>query len=187
MANRFYITGDDRADELLATDPLALLIGMLLDQQVPMEWAFVGPLRLEERLGHLDAVTIAEMDPAEFEALAKEKPAIHRFPGSMAKRIQELCRHLVEHYDGDAAGVWRGVATGHDLLARLVALPGFGDEKARIFLAVLAKRFGETPPGWAEAAAPFSDDTPRSVADVTSAERLEQVREWKRANKGKEA
>jgi uncharacterized HhH-GPD family protein len=186
MKGTLAVTGDHDADHLLNTDPLALLIGMLLDQQVPMEWAFIGPHRLRERMGgKLDAATIASMPLDELEKVFKGPPALHRFPGSMAKRTQQLCQHLVEHYRGDAAAVWRDAATGEELFARLRALPGFGDEKAKIFTALLAKRLGVRPPGWEKAAGPFADDTPRSVADIDSAETLEQVRLWKRAMKAK--
>lgn len=178
------ITGDPDADRLLEREPLALLIGMLLDQQVPMEWAFRGPATLKERLGGtLDARAIADMDPEAFAAICATKPAIHRFPGSMATRIQQLCAHLVERYDGDAGRVWRGVRSGEALLARLEELPGYGDEKARIFLAILAKRLGKRPAGWEAAAAPFSDGEPRSVADVADPESLARVREWKKMMK----
>jgi uncharacterized HhH-GPD family protein len=180
------ITGDEQADRLLEESPLALLIGMLLDQQVPMEWAFRAPHRLRERLGdRLDADTVAELDADELLAAFKGPPALHRFPGSMARRTQDLCRHLVEHYEGDAAALWRDATTGDELLTRLRALPGFGDEKARIFTALLAKRFAVRPAGWEEAAGPFSDATPRSVADIDSAASLESVRTWKRAQKAK--
>lgn len=180
------VTGDEDADRLLEEDPLALLIGMLLDQQVPMEWAFRSPHRLHERLGGaLGVHRIAAMDEGELEAVFKEKPALHRFPGSMAKRTQALAGHIVEEHDADPASIWRDAADGSDLLERLRTLPGFGDEKARIFLAVLAKRFGVTPDGWEEAAAPYSDATPRSVADIDSPEALESVRQWKRAQKGR--
>jgi uncharacterized HhH-GPD family protein len=179
-----YITGREDADRLLNTDPLALLIGMLLDQQVPMEWAFMGPATLRERLGgRLDAAGIAAMDPDDLLTVAKGPPAIHRFPGSMAKRIQALCAAVVEEYDGAAANVWAGVESGDELLARLKRLPGYGDEKARIFVAILAKRFGVRPHGWREAAGPFGDDTPRSVADVHDEASLAQVRAFKKAKK----
>lgn len=178
------VTGDPEADRLLVEDPLALLIGMLLDQQVPMEWAFSSPLRLKERLGGtLDAGRIAALPLEELEAVFKGPPALHRYPGSMAKRTQQLCQHLVEEHGGDAAAVWTGVASGADLLRRLKALPGYGGEKAKIFLALLAKRFGVAPAGWEEAAAPFSDTIPRSVADVDSADALQRVREFKKAKK----
>jgi uncharacterized HhH-GPD family protein len=180
------VTGDEDADRLLEDDPLALLIGMLLDQQVPMEWAFRSPHRLRERLGgELDVRRIAEMEESELEAVFKEKPALHRYPGSMAKRTQELARHIVGEHDADPASIWRQAADGGDLLDRVRALPGFGDEKARIFVAVLAKRFDVTPGGWEEAAAPYSDDTPRSVADIDSPEALGAVRQWKKAQKAR--
>jgi uncharacterized HhH-GPD family protein len=174
------VTGDAEADQLLVDEPLALVIGMLLDQQVPMEWAFAGPLRLRGRLGGLDAAHIAGLDPAELEAAFKGPPAVHRFPGSMAKRVQALCQTLVDDYGGDAAAIWSDVTTGPQLLARVHALPGFGVEKAKIFTALLAKRFGVRPEGWEAATAPFSDGEPRSVADIGSAEQLARVRAWKK-------
>ena len=184
MKGTLYITGDKEADDLLNTDPLALLLGMLLDQQVPMEWAFIAPSFLKERLGgRLDAAEIAAMDPDEFLVHAKGPRAIHRFPGSMAKRVQSVCQALVDGYDGKAENLWNDVASGDELFARLKALPGFGDEKSRIFLAILGKRIGEAPPGWQEAAGPFGDDVPRSVADVHDEASLAKVREWKKAKK----
>ena len=178
------VTGDPAADQLLTDDPLALMIGMLLDQQVPMEWAFSGPLKLRDRLGgRLDPAEIAAYDPDKLDVVFRGPPALHRFPGSMAKRTQALCQHLVEHYDGRAAGVWEGAATGPELVKRVKALPGFGGEKAKIFSAMLAKRFGVRPDGWEQATAPFSDDQPRSVADIDSAESLAKVRAWKKAMK----
>jgi len=184
MAGTLYITGDEDADRLLNTDPLALLLGMLLDQQVPMEWAFKGPSVLRERLGgHLDAKAIAAMDPEELVAAFLEKPALHRFPGSMARRAYDLCVHLTEQYGGDAAAVWETAPDGEELFRRLRALPGFGQEKSQIFLALLAKRMGQAPPGWERFAGVFADDTPRSVADCTSPATLAQVREFKRAMK----
>ncbi len=189
-ASTFYMTGDPEADGLLGSEPLALLIGMLLDQQVPMEWAFGAPARLKERLGGtLDATAIAAMDPDELLAAFKGPPALHRFPGSMGKRTQALCSALVEEYGGRAEAVWEGAPSGSELLRRLKALPGFGDEKARIFLAVLGKRLAVRPPGWEEAAAPFSDERRRSVADATSPQARGDVRAVKRertaAGKGK--
>ena len=178
------VTGDPEADKLLVDDPLALTIGMLLDQQVPMEWAFSGPLRLRDKLGgRIDATEIAALDPTDLEAMFKGPPALHRYPGSMANRTQALCQYLVDHYGGDAAAVWTGVDDGGELLRRVMALPGFGTDKARIFTALLAKRFGVRPPGWEEATAPFSDDQPRSVADIDSVESLQRVRSWKKAMK----
>lgn len=180
------VTGDHDADQLLLDDPFALLLAMMLDQQVPMEWAFKSPSRLKERIpDEFSAAGLAEMDPEKAEAAFKEKPALHRFPGSMARRAQELARHIVDHYDGDAGRVWTEAATGPELLKRLKALPGYGDEKAKIFLAVLAKRFDVTPEGWETAAAPFSDPTPRTVADIDSPEALAEVRAWKKAQKAK--
>ena len=180
------ITGNTDADQLLMSDPLALLIGMQLDQQVPMEWAFMGPYTLQNRLeGKLDATAIAAMPPEAVEELFRQKPAMHRYPASMAKRTYALCQYLVEHYDGDAEAVWRTADSGAELKKRLRALPGYGEEKAKIFMAILAKRLGVAPPGWEAAAAPFSDATPRSVADVDSAESLERVREFKKAMKAK--
>jgi uncharacterized HhH-GPD family protein len=175
------VTGDPEADQLLTDDPLALMIGMLLDQQIPMEWAFAGPLKLRERMGgRLDAAEIAAADPAEFEAIFRGPPALHRFPGSMAKRTQALCQYLVDNHGGDAAAVWHGVEDGSELVRRIRALPGFGGEKSKIFAAMLAKRFGVRPPGWEAATAPFSDDEPRSVADIDSPENLQRVRDWKK-------
>ena len=177
------VTGDPAADHLLNTDPLALLIGMLLDQQVPMEWAFRGPATLVNRLGGLDAGAVADMDPEAFLEACRAKPAIHRFPRSMAGRIQDLCRHLVDHHGGDAADIWRGASDGADLSRRLRALPGYGAEKTMIFVAILAKRIGVAPEGWEAAAGPFADDVPRSVADIDSPEALATVRAWKKAQK----
>ena len=177
------VTGDPAADHLLNTDPLALLVGMLLDQQVPMEWAFRGPATLVNRLGGLDAGAVADMDPEAFLEACRAKPAIHRFPRSMAGRIQDLCRHLVDHHGGDAADIWRGASDGADLSRRLRALPGYGAEKTMIFVAVLAKRMGVAPEGWEAAAGPFADDVPRSVADIDSPEALATVRAWKKAQK----
>jgi uncharacterized HhH-GPD family protein len=178
------ITGDADADRLLVDNPLALLIGMLLDQQVPMGWAFRGPFTLRERLGgSLDAETIAAMGPDKIEAIFRDKPAMHRYPGSMGQRTHALCAYVVEHYDGDAAAIWRDAPSGEEVYRRLRELPGYGEEKSKIFLAILGKRLGLGPPGWEEAAAPFSDSTPRSVADVGSAESLERVREFKKARK----
>jgi uncharacterized HhH-GPD family protein len=178
------ITGNPEADHLLVTDPLALLIGMLLDQQVPMEWAFGSPYRLKERLGgRLDATEIAAMDPAAVQEVFRQKPPLHRYPGSMATRVQALCQHLVEHYGGDAAAVWESAGSGGDLYARLRALPGYGEQKSKIFLALLGKRLGRAPVGWQEHAGDYADSTPRSVADVDSRDALQRVREFKRAKK----
>jgi uncharacterized HhH-GPD family protein len=177
------ITGDPAADDLLVSDPLALVIGMLLDQQVPMEWAFRGPATLRDRLGRLDCAAIAAMSPEDLEAVFKEKPALHRYPGSMAKRTHALCVQVVEEYGGDAGNIWKGVKDPQVLFERIRALPGYGDEKAKIFLAILGKRLQVAPKGWEEYAAPFSDDNPRSVADIDSPENLQRVRAWKQAQK----
>ena len=180
------VTGDENIDRFLVDDPLALLIGMLLDQQVPMEWAFRGPYTLRERLGagdRLDATAIAALGPDKVEELFRAKPALHRFPGSMGKRTHALCQYIVDEYGGDTEAVWREAASGDELLTRLKTLPGFGDEKAKIFLALLGKRLSAAPPGWEEAAAPFSDSSPRSVADIDSRESFQRVREWKRMQK----
>ncbi|GAA3255182.1 HhH-GPD-type base excision DNA repair protein [Streptomyces lavendulae] len=174
------------ADALLSRSPLAALVGMLLDQQVPMEWAFSGPYTIARRLGadDLDADAIAAMDPEAFAALLSQKPAVHRYPGSMAKRIQQLCAYLVEHYDGDAEAVWRDVASGDELLGRLKALPGFGEQKAKIFLALLGKRLGVRPKGWREAAGDYGRaNVYRSAADITGPESLAKVREFKQTQK----
>jgi len=179
------VTGIPEADQLLVTDPLALLIGMLLDQQVPMEWAFKGPLTLQQRLGGLDAAAIAAMGPDALVDVFCTKPAMHRYPAVMARRTHELCQFLVDRYDGDAEKVWKGVRSGDELYRRMRELPGYGEEKAKIFMAILAKRLGKKPAGWEQAAAPFSDDVPRSVADISSPEALQEVRAFKKAQKAK--
>jgi uncharacterized HhH-GPD family protein len=173
------------ANDLLADDSLALLIGMLLDQQIPMEKAFTSPWELRERLGgSLDASTIAEYDPAAFEELFRTPPALHRFPAAMAKRVQELGRILVERYGGDPAAVWSGAATGEELVARVATLPGFGAQKARIFAALLAKQYDVQPPGWREAAGTYGEaDVFRSVADVVDDASLQKVRAYKQQMK----
>ncbi len=182
----FPVTGDPDADQLLADNPLALLLGMMLDQQVPMEWAFAGPAKLVRRLdGPLDAASLVALGPDRVEELFREKPALHRFPGSMGKRAFALCQAIVDDHGGDAAAVWTGAADGADLSKRLQALPGFGKEKSQIFVALLAKRFGVRPRGWQEAAGPFADATPRSVADIGSREAFTEVRAWKKAQKQK--
>ncbi|MEU9167088.1 HhH-GPD-type base excision DNA repair protein [Streptomyces sp. NPDC048420] len=181
-----HLAQDPEADELLGRSPLAALVGMLLDQQVPMEWAFKGPRTIADRLGagDLDAHEIAAQDPEAFAALLSEKPAVHRYPGSMAKRIQQLCQYLVEHYDGRAELVWKGVADGRELLRRLQELPGFGQQKAQIFLALLGKQLGVTPSGWREAAGAYGEaGSFRSVADITGPESLGKVRAHKQEMK----
>jgi uncharacterized HhH-GPD family protein len=176
-----WLTGDPEADQLLAADDNALLIGMILDQQVPMEKAFSGPLVIAQRMGgSLDVAAIAASDEDEFVALCSRPPAIHRFPASMAKRVRQCCQVLVERYDGQAANVWRDAATGAAVKAALASLPGFGSDKAAIFTAVLGKRRGVTPPGWREAAGYYGEpDTYRSVADIVDADSLQRVRETK--------
>ncbi|GGO44473.1 (Fe-S)-cluster assembly protein [Streptomyces daqingensis] len=174
------------ADELLSRSPLAALTGMLLDQQVPMEWAFTGPYTIAQRMGadDLDAHAIAARDPEQFAALLSQKPAVHRYPGSMAKRVQQLCQYLVDHYDGDASAVWRGAATGKEVLDRLNALPGYGKQKSQIFLALLGKQMGVTPEGWREAAGAYGErGAHRSAADITGQESLERVRAYKQEAK----
>jgi uncharacterized HhH-GPD family protein len=174
------------ADALLASDPLALLLGMLLDQQVPMEWAFGAPYRLAQRLerASLDAGEIAGYEPEEFVKVMAGPPALHRYPASMAGRVQALCAEVAQRYGGDAAAVWRTAGTGAELLRRLKALPGFGEQKARIFVALLGKQLGVCPPGWREAAGTYGEDgSRRSAADVTDAGSLAEVRALKLAAK----
>ena len=180
-----WITGDDAADRLLAQDPFALLLGMLLDQQVAMETAFAGPHKILERLGSLEPAAVADADPDDFAALCATPPAVHRYPGSMAGRIQAVARAVVDDYAGDVTRLWTdGEPDGREVLRRLKALPGFGDQKARIFLALLGKQCGVTPTGWREAAGAYGEDgSRRSIADVTDPDSLAQVRETKRAAK----
>jgi uncharacterized HhH-GPD family protein len=182
-------SGDPEADELLEVDPLALVIGMVLDQQVPLEKAFRGPLDLRERLGEdLDAAHIAAMDPDELVAAFAERPALHRFPASMAKRVQETCAVIADQYGGDAASIWTGAADGTDLYERVRALPGFGEQKARIFVALLAKRLGVKPDGWEKAAGRFGEPgTFQSVADIDGPESLARVRAYKKQMKAAHA
>ncbi|HXV95128.1 MAG TPA: HhH-GPD-type base excision DNA repair protein [Gaiellaceae bacterium] len=173
-----YFTGDDEADRLLAEEPLALLVGFVLDQQVTVQKAFSGPLELKRRLGSFDAATIAAADPGELEELFRRKPAIHRFPGNMARRVQELSAAVVEDYGGRAERVWLDAESGEDLERRLLDLPGIGPMKARSLLAILGKRFGVRPPGW-EHVAP----THPTLGDVDSYEALEDYQAQKRAHK----
>ena len=176
------LSQDPDADALLARAPLALLLGMALDQQIPMEKAFRGPYVLAERLDGLDARTLAEHP--DLAAVMAEPPAVHRFPGSMATRLQQLCRALVEDYDGEAEQLWAGVEDGRELLRRIKALPGFGDQKARILVALLGKQYGVQPAGWREAAGDYGPDgVRRSVADVTGPETLLEVRAYKQSVK----
>ncbi|MBM3718555.1 MAG: Fe-S cluster assembly protein HesB [Actinobacteria bacterium] len=183
MSGTLYITGNSAADALLNSNGTALMIGMLLDQQVPMEWAFKGAHTLRQRLGHLDPARIAAMDPESFLAVCLDRPAIHRFPKAMAGRIQGLCALLEDRYEGRAENIWRGVDDASVLFSRLREFPGFGEEKAQIFVALLAKRFGVKPRGWKRAAGVFSDSKPRTVADITSPATLAKVRAWKKAEK----
>lgn len=185
MDHDLHFTGDAAADQLLSTDPLALIIGMLLDQQVPMETAFAGPHKLHERLGGFDAAGLAAMDPDELTDVMRQTPAVHRYPGSMAKRIVALCAAVVEDYDGDVSRLWAdGEPDGADILRRLKKLPGYGEQKARIFLALLGKQCGLTAPGWREAAGEYGEEgARRSIADVVDEDTLLQVRETKRAMK----
>jgi uncharacterized HhH-GPD family protein len=176
--DRLHFTGNDNADRLLAEDPLALLIGFALDQQVTVPTAFLGPQKLKERLGTLDAKAIAQLDPAELEAVFRQKPAVHRFPGNMSRRVQELCAALVDEYGGRAENVWGEAADGDDLRKRIGSLPGFGEMKTTSLGAVLAKRFGVT------VAEPLVPNHP-TLGDVDSAEALARYQEAKRAHKAK--
>lgn len=186
MTRTLYITGVQSADALLNRDGTALMIGMLLDQQVPMEWAFTGPFTIRKRLGHLNAKRIAAMNVDEFVAVCSEKPAIHRFPKSMATRIHGLCVALTENYDGKGANVWRDVEDAKELMSRLRKLPGYGQEKAEIFIALLGKRFGVRPKSWKKYAGVFSDARPRSVADIYSAATLLKVRGFKQLQRARD-
>lgn len=179
---RLQLTSDPAADALLSDDPFALLLGMLLDQQIPMETAFAGPRKIADRLGGLDPETIAGYDPEAFAAVCAQTPAVHRFPGSMAKRIQDLAREIVDRYRGDAAALWTdGDPDGAEVLRRLRALPGFGEQKARIFLALLGKQYGVTPRGWRAAAGDYGKSgTHMSIADVVDKGSLDQVRAYKK-------
>jgi len=175
-------TQDPKANELLETDPLALLIGMVLDQQVKMEKAFAGPLELKRRLGHLDVRKIAAMDPDRLDAVFRERPALHRFPGNMARRVQAMCQTVVREFGGDGGSVWREARDGAELAARIKQLPGFGEMKVKIMVAVLAKKFGVKPPGWEKYAANW-----HTVADVDSVETMARAREVKREMKAAHA
>jgi uncharacterized HhH-GPD family protein len=178
-------TGDADADRLLTDNGFALLVGMLLDQQVPMEWAFRGPLELRNRLGGLDATAIAAMDPDEVVAAFVAKPALHRYPASMAKRVHDLAAFVGERYGGDARRIWSGVDDPKVLLARLQELPGYGQQKARIFLAILGKRLGVAPPGWEAVTGDYGLPGHRSIADVDGPGAIDKVRSYKQAMKAK--
>jgi uncharacterized HhH-GPD family protein len=178
VPDRLYYTDDDEANALIARDPLALLIGFVLDQQVPVQKAFSGPRELERRLGSLDAAAIAGMETGELERVFAERPAIHRFPGSMARRVQDFCAAIASEYDGHAERVWTEAVDGRDLQRRLLALPGIGEMKAKTIVSVLAKRFGVTPPGWEEVAPQH-----RTLGDVDSSAALADYQAAKRAHK----
>ena len=183
------LTSDPAADALLSEEPFALLVGMLLDQQIAMEVAFAGPLKIADRLGGIDARLIAGADPERFAAICAQSPAVHRFPGSMAKRIQELARAIVDCYGGNTAGLWTdGEPDGPEVLRRLKALPGFGEQKSKIFLALLGKQYGVTPRGWRAAAGDYGrDGTHMSIADVVDKGSLDQVRAYKKKMKAAKA
>jgi uncharacterized HhH-GPD family protein len=184
-----HITGDDQADALLSRDPLALLIGMVLDQQVPIEKAFSSPADLLQRLGGkgpLNAATIAAMDPEELGDIFRERPALHRYPGSMAGRVQAVCRVITDEYDNLADNIWKGVKSGDELMDRLRTLPGFGEQKAKIFAALLGKQLGVCPEGWRKVTTPYGKEgSSLSVADITDPESLLKVRATKKAMKAK--
>jgi uncharacterized HhH-GPD family protein len=175
---RLHFTGNDEADALLAEEPLALLIGFVLDQQVPVQKAFSGPLELKRRIGTLDASAIAGMDPGELDSAFRERPALHRFPGTMAMRTQELCAAVATDYDGDAARIWTEASDGRDLEQRPLDLPGIGQMKARSLIAILGKRFGIKPPGWEDVAPSHP-----TLGDVDSVEALLDYQAKKRAHK----
>lgn len=179
----FHITGEATSDAVLDQHPFAVLLGMMLDQQYPMEHAFRGPAKILERFGTLDPARIAEADPEQFAALCATPPAVHRFPGSMAARTQALAALVVEEYDGDTARLWTEAGSGKDLLRRVMALPGFGKQKAQIFVALLAKQLGVRPDGWEAAAGAYAEEGHRSVADVVDAASLQKVRDFKKQKK----
>jgi uncharacterized HhH-GPD family protein len=178
-----HITGDAAADQVLTDSPFALVVGMMLDQQYPMEHAFRGPAKVLDRFGTLEPAAIAAADPEEFAALCSTPPAIHRFPGSMSARLQELARLVVDQYDGDAARLWTEATSGKDLLKRVMALPGFGKQKAQIFVSLLAKQLDVRPDGWESVVGDYALEGYRSVADVTDAASLQKVRSFKKEKK----
>uniref|UniRef100_UPI003D9295AC HhH-GPD-type base excision DNA repair protein n=1 Tax=Gordonia sp. B7-2 TaxID=3420932 RepID=UPI003D9295AC len=182
---KLQIAQDEKSDELLSSDPFALLTGMLLDQQFPMERAFAGPAKIRERFGTMDPVAIADADPEAFADLCATPPAIHRYGRSMAGRVQALARVVVDEYDGDTSRIWTEAKTGADLLARVNALPGFGEQKAKIFTALLAKQLGVAPPGWTKVVGDYGKKGYRSVADVTDPDSLQKVRDFKKAAKAR--
>ena len=183
QAHDLHITGDEHADQVLTDDPFALLVGMLLDQQYPMEHAFRGPAKILDRFGTLDPVAIAAADPEEFATMAATPPAIHRYGRSMAGRVQALAVIVNDSYGGRAERVWTEASSGADLLARMMALPGFGKQKAQIFVALLAKQLGVRPEGWEQAVGDYAEEGYRSVADVTDPVSLQKVRDYKKAKK----
>ena len=178
-----HITGDDHADEVLTESSFALLVGMMLDQQYPMEHAFRGPAKVLDRFGSIAPAEVASAEPEAFAALCATPPAIHRFPGSMAARLQELARIVVDDYDGDASRIWTGAADARDLMRRMQALPGFGKQKAQIFVALLAKQLGVRPEGWEKAVGAYAEEGFRSVADVVDPASLQKVRDHKKQMK----
>lgn len=185
MATKLNLTGDAEADRLLSSDPFALLTGLLLDQQFPMEHAFAGPRKIADRMGGFDITKIAETPLDEFVELCVQPPAIHRYAGSMARRVHALAHHVLEHYDGRTDKIWTsGDPDAKEVLRRVKALPGYGDQKARIFVALLGKQLGVTPGGWREAAGAYGDEgSRRSIADVTGPGTLAKVRAFKKAAK----
>ena len=184
-----HLAQDPEADRVLSDNPLALLIGMVLDQQVPLEWAFAGPAELQRRLGsQLDAGAIAAMDPQSLVSAFAAKPALHRYPASMAARVHELCKLIVDRYAGRPEAIWENVTSASELLKRVKELPGFGDHKAKIFVALLGKQLGVRPEGWESVSAPFGDPGSfRSVADITDPESLAQLRSFKQSLKAEVA
>lgn len=191
MTREVHLSGDAEADKLLSEDPVALLVGMLLDQQISMEVAFLGPRKIADRMGGFDVRRIAEADTEEFVEKCVTPPAIHRYGGSMARRVQALCQFIMEHYDGNAEAIWtegRPKPDGPEVLKRLKALPGYGEQKAKIFLALLGKQYGVQPKGWREAAGAYGDrGSRRSIADVVNAKTLAEVRAFKKAAKAEAA
>lgn len=185
MTAKLHLAQDPEADALLSSDPLALLIGMLLDQQFPMERAFAGPKKIADRMGGFDLTRIVTTDPQEFEDLCATPPGVHRYARSMANRIQALCQYLVEHYEGDVTALWtQDDPDGSEVLRRLKALPGFGEQKAKIFVALLGKQLGVQPAGWRKAAGAYGEEgSRRSVADVVDETTLGEVRAFKKAAK----
>ncbi len=182
-----HITQDEHADDVLSQNPFALLAGMMLDQQYPMEHAFRGPAKVLDRFGTFEPAAIAAADPEEFKALSSTPPAIHRFPGSMAARLQEVARIVEEEYGGDASRIWTEAADAKDLMKRMQALPGFGRQKAQIFVALLAKQLDVRPEGWEQQVGAYAEDGYRSVADVVDADSLQKVRDHKKQMKAASA